>query len=361
MKLIQCLSCALLVLVTSMSRAESDAVGDVLSTPSPQVGRTQQAVFIDLTRAGDRLVAVGERGLVLLSDDQGQSWRQARVPVSVSLTAVQFVDASHGWAVGHAGVILATQDGGESWRLLLDGVQAAQLEVEAARRALPDAADVEAAEARLQTAERMLVEGADKPFLALAFSDARHGVVVGAYGMVLRTDDGGQTWYSIAGQIDNPMGLHLYAITRSGQDWFLAGEQGYLARSVDGGDSFSRLQSPYEGSFFTLIGGGDGALFAAGLKGHAFVSHDRGEHFEALPIPVPLSLIAATAMNDDGVLFANQGGMLFRSVSGTALEPFGEPLNMPVSSVVQAADGSLVVAGFAGLTRLPLRTVSDVE
>lgn len=361
MKLIQCLSCALLVVVTSISRAESDAVGDVLSTPSPQVARAQQAVFIDLTQAGERLVAVGERGLVLLSDDQGQSWRQARVPVSVSLTAVQFVDVRHGWAVGHAGVILATQDGGESWRLLLDGVQAAQLEVAAARRALPDAADVEAAEVRLQTAERMLAEGADKPFLALAFSDARHGVVVGAYGMALRTDDGGQTWYSIAGQIDNPMGLHLYAITRSGQDWFLAGEQGYLARSVDGGDSFQVLQSPYEGTFFTLIGRADGALFAAGLKGHAFVSHDQGEHFEALPIPVPLSFSATAAMNDGGVLFANQGGMLFRSVSGMALEPFGEPLNMPVSSVVQTADGSLVVAGFAGLSRLPLRTVSDVE
>ena len=361
MKLIQCLSCALLVVVTSMSRAESDVVGDVLSTPSPQVGRAQQAVFIDLTQAGDRLVAVGERGLVLLSDDQGQSWRQARVPVSVSLTAVQFVDASHGWAVGHAGVILATQDGGESWHLLLDGVQAAQLEVEAARRALPDATDVEAAEARLQTAERMLVEGADKPFLALAFSDARHGVVVGAYGMALRTDDGGQSWHSIVGQIDNPMGLHLYAIAHLGHDWFLAGEQGYLARSVDGGDSFQALESPYEGTFFTLIGRADGALFAAGLKGHAFVSHDRGEHFEALPIPVPLSFSATAAMNDGGVLLANQGGMLFRSVSGTALEPFGKPLNMPVSSVVQTADGSLVVAGFAGLSRLPQRAVSDVE
>ncbi|WP_420231725.1 WD40/YVTN/BNR-like repeat-containing protein [Pseudomonas sp. ABY48] len=361
MKLIQCLSCALLILVTPVGHAESATVGDALSSPATLVGRAQQAVFIDMTQAGDRLVAVGERGLVLLSDDQGQSWRQANVPVSVSLTSVRFVDASHGWAVGHAGVILATSDGGESWSLLLDGVRAARLEVEAARLALPHAADAETAEARLQTAERMLAEGADKPFLSLAFSDVRHGVVVGAYGMALRTDDGGQTWHSIVGQIDNPIGLHLYAITRSGQDWFLAGEQGYLARSVDGGDSFSRLESPYEGSFFTLIGGGDGALFAAGLKGHAFVSHDRGEHFEALPIPVPLSLIAATAMNDGGVLLANQGGMLFRSVSGTALDPFGEPLNMPVSSVVQTADGSLVVAGFAGLTRLPLHTVSDVE
>ncbi len=54
----------------------------------------------------------GERGIVLLSDDAGVSWRQAKVPVSVSLTAVQFVDAEQGWAVGHLGVVLHTQDGG---------------------------------------------------------------------------------------------------------------------------------------------------------------------------------------------------------------------------------------------------------
>ena len=42
-----------------------------------------------ITQAGQRLVAVGERGLVLLSDDAGKHWRQAQVPVSVTLTAHQ--------------------------------------------------------------------------------------------------------------------------------------------------------------------------------------------------------------------------------------------------------------------------------
>jgi photosystem II stability/assembly factor-like uncharacterized protein len=362
MKLIHRLGCVLLALASPLSHAQSDlAVGDVLDTPAMPVAQAERAVFIDLARAGERLAAVGERGLILLSDDHGQTWRQASVPVSVGLTAVQFADAHHGWAVGHAGVILATRDGGESWQLQLDGRQAAQLELEAAQRDLDGAADLDAAEARLQAAERLKEEGPDKPLLALAFTDARHGLVVGAYGLAFRTADGGATWHSVVGQIANPMGLHLYVIARQGEHWFLAGEQGYLARSLNGGRSFEELDSPYSGTFFTLAHGQDGSLVVAGLKGHAFVSHDRGDSFATLPGRVPVSFNEAMALQDGRMLLANQGGMLFRAAPGEALKPFGKPLGRPLSSLIQAADGSLVFAGFTGLSRLSLHDIADPE
>ncbi len=362
MKRIYRLGCIVLALTSPLSQAQSGlAVGDVLSTPAMQMAKAERAVFIDLARAGERLVAVGERGLILLSDDHGQSWRQANVPVSVGLTAVQFADARNGWAVGHAGVILATDDGGESWQLQLDGRQAAQLELEAAQRELNNALDVDAAEARVQTAERFKEEGPDKPFLALAFTDARHGLVVGAYGLAFRTADGGATWQSMVGQIANPMGMHLYAIARQGNDWFLAGEQGYLARSRDAGRSFEELDSPYAGTFFTLANGPDASLVVAGLKGHAFVSHDRGDSFEPLAGPVPVSFSEAIRLQDGRMLLANQGGMLFGTANGGALQAFGKPLNRPVASLTQAADGSLVFAGFTGLSRLSLSDIADSE
>ncbi|MFU0418243.1 WD40/YVTN/BNR-like repeat-containing protein, partial [Acinetobacter baumannii] len=73
-------------------------------------------MLLDATRAGKRVVAVGEHGIVLLSDDEGKTYRQARtVPVSATLSAVSFADEKHGWAVGQWGVILATSDGGETW------------------------------------------------------------------------------------------------------------------------------------------------------------------------------------------------------------------------------------------------------
>jgi photosystem II stability/assembly factor-like uncharacterized protein len=332
--------------------ADTGPVGLPLNTPAMQVSATQKSVLIDLARAGKRLVAVGERGLVLLSDDNGKSWRQATVPVSLSLSAVQFVDERNGWAIGHAGVVLATGDGGESWVVQMDGLRAAQIELDAAQSEQGNALDEDSADARIQSAERLVADGADKPFLALEFIDAQHGLIVGAYGLALQTRDGGATWHSVMGAIDNPMGMHLYAISRQGSRWFLAGEQGYLARSDDNGASFTQLESPYEGSFFTLQSGADGALLVGGLKGHAFVTRDAGASFVPLAAPAPVSFSDATRLANGQVLLANQAGMLFVS-KGDVLQPYANPLGKPVSSLIQAADGSLIVAGYTGLLRVP--------
>ncbi len=89
-------------------------------------------VLLGIARAGSRHVAVGERGIIVLSDDDGRSWRQAVVPVSVTLTAVTFPTAAQGWAVGHSGAILHSDDGGTHWTKQLDGFRAAQLALAAA-------------------------------------------------------------------------------------------------------------------------------------------------------------------------------------------------------------------------------------
>ena len=140
---------SVLSVTTSICLAETGAVGSALTTPAMQIVASSRAVFIDLARAADRLIAVGERGLIVLSDDNGQSWRQVPVPVSVSLSAVYFVDAQRGWAVGHAGTVLATIDGGEHWAVQLNGLQAAQIELQAAQAEKVTAADAEAAAERI--------------------------------------------------------------------------------------------------------------------------------------------------------------------------------------------------------------------
>ncbi|MNR51278.1 hypothetical protein D3C85_1709310 [compost metagenome] len=67
---------------------------------------------------------------------------------------------------------------------------------------------------------------------------------------------------------------------------------------------------------------------------------------------MPVSFSDATARADGAVLLANHAGLLFVS-HGQAWKPIGKPLGKPVSSLIEAADGSLVVAGFTGLMRVP--------
>src|SRR5438034_11738498 len=69
-----------------------------LQRPAPMVPQSMHGAMLAVALAGPRIVAVGERGVVLLSDDRGATWRQVAIPVSVTLTAVRFVNDKTGWA-----------------------------------------------------------------------------------------------------------------------------------------------------------------------------------------------------------------------------------------------------------------------
>lgn len=346
------LLCALPTLAVTLNVRAAEQP-DVLAQPSAITRQATHAVLLDITRVGQRLVAVGERGVLLLSDDNGISWRQVQMPVSTTLTAVQFVDARNGWVVGHCGVVLHSADAGQSWQLQLDGQRAAGLELVEAQKAV-EATASDDTQQRLAAAKRMVADGADKPFLALNFSDAEHGMVVGAYGLAMHTEDGGKSWQSLMGHIPNAQGLHLYALARSGATVYIAGEQGLLLRSRDSGQPFERLNSPYDGSYFSLAVQADGALLVGGLRGNAFRSQDQGETFEALVNPVPVSLGSAIRVGQQTLWVNQAGGLLSGADDSPLLQPLMTPEGPPLTSVVGAADGSLIGAGFAGVLRLSM-------
>ena len=112
---------ALCVLCIVVMAPAVHGAADFVFTPAVPFANVTKMSLFDITRAGERLVAVGERGLIIVSDDDGRNWQQAAVPVSATLTAVSFPTPDKGWAVGHAGIILHRDDGGSSWHLQFDG------------------------------------------------------------------------------------------------------------------------------------------------------------------------------------------------------------------------------------------------
>ncbi|MDB5898537.1 MAG: hypothetical protein JWP41_2139, partial [Ramlibacter sp.] len=114
------LALALPLVAPAAGAAEPEALG----RPALAVARPERAVLLAAAQAGARVVAVGERGIIVLSADNGGSWKQVPAPVSVTLTALRFADAVNGVAVGHGGVVLATADGGSTWAQRLDGRRA---------------------------------------------------------------------------------------------------------------------------------------------------------------------------------------------------------------------------------------------
>jgi photosystem II stability/assembly factor-like uncharacterized protein len=221
-------------------------------------------------RAGDRWVAVGEKGRILLSENRWETWRQAESPVEVTLTAVRFLDHRTGWAVGHEGVILKTEDGGGRWRLL---------------RSDP---------------------AADEPLFDVLFQNPAQGMAVGAYGLCLRTEDGGTTWTNIS----LPSGdRHLYGVAspRPGV-WVVVGEGGTILRSSDGGRRWKTVPEKERETLFGVTVGPNNSLAAYGFNGAVWVSRDAGVRWKRLPRKGP-SLYAG-AWDPEGVVLAGDGTVL---------------------------------------------------
>jgi photosystem II stability/assembly factor-like uncharacterized protein len=335
-----------------MMSSASAASADVLDAPAQMSARAGSLVQLAVARAGDRLVSVGERGVILLSDDSGKTWRQTKVPVSVTLTRVSFVDAKTGWAIGHGGVVLGTQDAGETWLKQLDGNAAAKLELAQAKAGSAGPT----AERRLVDAERLLADGADKPFLAMHFFDARRGLVVGAYGLAFATEDGGQSWQSLMGPLSMANGRHLYVIHAAPGGLYLAGEQGLLLASSDSGVSFSKVEFPGKGTLFGMVSTKSGqVLLAYGLKGNAYRSADAGKSWQKVDMP-PVSLVAGLRQANGDWVLADESGQLHRSDDeGQHFKrvPLAHPV--VIASLLEMADGTLVGSGVRGTARIELK------
>lgn len=294
-----------------------------------------ESIMIDMAKAGSTVVAVGERGHILLSAD-GENWRQVGAPMSALLTRVSFVNDKIGYAGGHDAAILKTLDGGETWVL-----KNYQPELE---QAIYD----------------------------LYFFDANNGIAVGAYDLFWRTSDGGDSWE----RIDSPVGqgeLHHYSITALADGTLLiAGERGMLARSTDRGETWERIVSPYFGSYFGAVASGPTGAVVYGLRGNTYFlpnvaslptvepdeygEYPLGDMPEggAVEIKAPStdSLFNGIATRGGGALLVGVNGTVLRYTPGkTTLTRVPSGTSVPLGDI-EAIGNTLVLAGESGLSTI---------
>ena len=333
------------------------AMPDMLEQPALFSARASGSVLIGITHAGRRLVAVGERGIVLFSDDGAISWQQAAVPVSTTLTAVHFATEKKGWAAGHSGTVLHTEDGGASWVKQLDGNSAAQLVLEDAQKKAATHNDRDDRKARRQLAEaqRLAREGPDKPFFDVWFADENRGFIVGAYGLFFATQDGGRTWLPWQARLDNPDGRHLYSIKALGDSVYIAGEEGALYRSTDGGSSFAGISTPYRGSYFGVLPFEREHVVLFGLRGNAYLSSDAGNHWRKIDSGTEATLTAGLLLSDGSIVLASQAGEVLCSTDrGRSFQALQVAQPRPFSGAVETVGGRLVLTSNRGTVQVPI-------
>ncbi|MHC8351382.1 WD40/YVTN/BNR-like repeat-containing protein [Pseudomonas sp. RT4P38] len=310
------LGCA--VLSAPVLAAAAQASDIVYSVES---AKASKSLMLDVVHAGKRLVAVGDRGHILYSDDQGATWTQAKVPTRQLLTSVFFVDDKHGWAVGHDAQILASEDGGVTWTKQFEDLKR------------------------------------ESPLLDVWFQDVNSGFAVGAYGALLETIDGGKNWEDASDRLDNEDQFHLNGIAAvKDAGLFIVGEQGSMFRSADWGQTWEKLEGPYEGSLFGVIGTAQAnTLLAYGLRGNLFRSTDFGTSWEPIELKaargaLEFGLSGATLLDDGSIVIVGNGGSVISSNdNGESFSVFNRPDRISVSAVTAAGNGNLILAGQGGV------------
>lgn len=291
-----------------------------LATQWPAIQRAQLvaqaagAPLLAAARAGNRVVAVGDHGVVLLSED-GVTFRQAKaVPVRSMLTSVQFMNAQQGYAAGHDGVVLGTQDGGETWTLL---------------RATP---------------------GVEQPILSIYFDSLEHGIAVGLYGWAIETGDGGHTWSPLQVGAGEESDRHLFHVFASGRGTLLiAGEGGTIFRSTDRGKRWQTLTTGNKGSLWYGRSLLDGTLLLCGMRGHLYRSSDDGQTWQPVQSHTSQSLTGIAQLVDGDVIIVGLAGTVLRSSdSGKNFMLTERPGKEPLTAVIANASRPPVLVSMTG-------------
>lgn len=326
---------ALLLFASLMAHGASEPA------PSPAyiVSRLDKVLFTSIAAAGQTPVAVGDRGVIVRIEQQ-QPVQQIS-PVSSMLTQVRFISDKVGFAVGHNATILKTEDGGKRWRIVYRDVKG------------------------------------QRPLLAVHFITAEQGFAIGAYGLFLRSEDGGESWQAELhdgfvnaddraylqeirqdSEADYRSELaailpHLYAMADDGRGHLLiAGEMGLVARSDDAGRHWRRLNTGYQGTFFTAATTGAGSWLVGGLRGHVFRTDDDGQRWQAIPVPAGISVNGLDVQRDGSVVLTNNNGDVYISQDGYLFTRKEDHLAQ-VSMAALNSEAGLWVATDEGLKLLP--------
>jgi photosystem II stability/assembly factor-like uncharacterized protein len=350
-------SLALLLLACTPAWAEDQLL--VLHQDAIQVRDPAHVLLISIAHAGKRLVAVGEHGMIIYSDDNGGSWKQAAVPVEVTITTVAFATPQIGWAAGAYGVVLHTEDGGTTWQDQLTGIEVNKLMSRAAAEYAQAHPDTPAAALALRRANIFVSAGPDKPFLTILARTAESATVFGGYRMCVHTDDGGKTWADCSLQVLDPVSHNLYQALNAADTTYLVGEAGdvFSYNALNG--EYQPLTSPGSSTLFDILTTKAGTLLAFGVADGMFRSIDQGKIWAPVTVPGGSDLTGGTILDDGTIVVASENGAIYTSTDdGESFHAAPEGVGMGLFGVTTAANGDLVFVGSGGIRVVPQTAVT---
>jgi photosystem II stability/assembly factor-like uncharacterized protein len=158
---------------------------------------------------------VGEYASLLYTENGGKDWVEQEckdiipeepeldfAPPPPTLYGVYFISPDTGWATGMDGIIIKTEDGGKNWKQLAVDAEFAIYKISIIGNkgwAIGDRAEYLVSHDSGNTWKKQNIIKTKFWLKDLAVSDENHVWIVGAYGAILNTIDGGQNWNVLSG------------------------------------------------------------------------------------------------------------------------------------------------------------------
>ncbi len=322
---------------------------------------TRTDKFFDVAHTtGDTFVIVGYNGRIIRSEDAGETWIEIESPSEWALNQVQFI-GDNGWAVGHYGTVIHSRDGGKTWTQQQSQTEKTLFSVSFADELngwasgdestliLTDNGGeswtfkrIEVSEVGLNDDMRLAVP--DIMYYSIHFVDAQNGWMVGEYGNIRNTTDGGQTWGSQHGSLIDSlreMGvaasdvMSLSAFFRvhfaDQNNGIIVGGAGSVASTSDGGQTWGWISR--EGTHADLPNmpiydlvqpTSDGQIVAVGSNGLVVNSDNNGANWSAATTDADVFTWlngVAIAESGKGVMVGGKGSILLTNDFGKTWRP----------------------------------------
>ena len=301
-----------------------------------------------------RAIAVGVGGTVLTSDDNGATWTERASGSSALLRSVAF-DAStrRAIAVGNEGTVLTSDDNGTTWTKHASGSLAVLSSVAfdaSARRAISvgwDGTVLTSDDNGATWTER--ASGSSAVLFSVTFdASTRRAIAVGRDGTVLTSDNNGLTWTERAsGTLEL---LRSVAFDASTERAVAVGVGGTVLTSDDNGTTWTERASGFLALLRSVaFDASTGRAIAVGTEGTVLTSEDNGTTWteRASGSSMWLRSVAFDANTGRAIAVGDEGTVLTSDDSGvTWTEHASGSSAWHVSVAFDASTGRAIAVGW---------------
>ncbi len=244
---------------TSLNTGTVNALNSIFMPPS-----TSNVIF-----------AAGNNGVILKSNDNGNTWTNQNSSVNNALRAIYFTDANTGYVAGASGIILKTTNGGINWTQQSSGTT----------------------------------------FLlrSIYFTDANTGYIVGSGGTILKTTNGGGTWNALSSGTTLSLTSILFQNPNTG---FIVGLGGTLLKTINSGLNWTVQTSGTSTNLNSITFNGPDKGMCVGNNGVILKTIDSGQTWNTLNAPTAYPLFSIIPTGPDTFITSGGSGIIFKTTNG---------------------------------------------